>query len=40
MLNAIEAYKSSFSDVALIYNNDEKVKRYNYCESLYKAISE
>lgn len=41
MLTAIEQYKQSFSDVNLIYNMDEKNKRYDNCEQLYKqAISQ
>lgn len=36
MLTAIEQYKQSFSDVNLIYNMDEKNKRYNDCEQIYK----
>jgi hypothetical protein len=38
MLAAIEAYKNSFSDVTLIYNMDEKVRRYQICENNYKAV--
>ena len=40
MLASIEAYKSSFSDVNLIYNRDEKIKRYNLCEKTFKSIEE
>ena len=36
MLGAIELYKDSFSDVNLIYNLDEKVKRYENCQSTYR----
>jgi hypothetical protein len=31
MLVSIEAYKNSFTDVTLIYNMDEKVKRFQTC---------
>lgn len=41
MLTAIDQYKQSFSDVNLIYNMDQKNKRYDNCEQLYKqAISQ
>ena len=35
MMTAIEQYKTSFSDVNLIYNMDEKNRRYENCEFLY-----
>lgn len=31
MINYIDAYKNSFTDVTLIYNMEEKVKRYQTC---------
>lgn len=31
MLKSIDAYKDSFTDVALIYNTEAKIKRYNVC---------
>lgn len=40
MLESIEAYKMSFTDVKLIYNIDEKNKRYTFCEHNYKALTE
>lgn len=40
MLVSIDAYKDSFTDVALIYNMDEKIRRYNTCESNYKMVTE
>ena len=40
MLTSIDAYKSSFSDVNIIYNLDEKLKRYNVCEKTFKTIEE
>ena len=40
MLLSIDAYKSSFSDVTLIYNMEEKTKRYYACEKAYKGIEE
>lgn len=40
MLTAIEQYKQTFTDVKIIYNMDEKNKRYNLCESVYKALTE
>ena len=39
MLSAIEAYKNSLTDVTLIYNMDEKVKRYQACEVNYKTVT-
>lgn len=38
MLTAIELYKDSFSDVNLIYNLDEKIRRYENCEATYRAV--
>jgi hypothetical protein len=40
MVTYLESYKSSFTDARLIYNNEEKVKRYNLCENVYKVILE
>lgn len=40
MVNSIEYYKESFTDVRVIYNIDEKVKRYNACETTYKTLQE
>jgi hypothetical protein len=40
MIANIEAYKSSFTDVKLIYNMDEKIKRFNACEGTYKNLLE
>ena len=40
MLGSIEAYKSSFSDVNLIYNMNEKLRRYAACEKNYRGIEE
>lgn len=31
MISNIESYKNSFTDVKLIYNMDEKNKRFNAC---------
>lgn len=39
MLASIDYYKTSFTDVKLIYNVEEKNKRYLNCETLYKAVS-
>ena len=36
--SSIEAYKASFSDVKLIYNNEERIRRYNICKNDYEAI--
>ena len=36
--NSIESYKTSFSDVKLIYNNEERLKRYNTCKIDYDNI--
>lgn len=33
----MEAYKDSFNEAKLIYNIDEKIRRYNYCEQNYKS---
>lgn len=33
-------YKLSLTDVNLIYNMDEKTKRFLACESLYNAASQ
>ena len=40
MLTNIESYKSSFTDVKLIYNMDEKNKRFNACEGTFKNLTE
>lgn len=39
MLSSIEAYKNSLTDVTLIYNMDEKIKRYQNCETNYKMVT-
>jgi hypothetical protein len=36
----MESYKSSFTDVKLIYNMDEKNKRFNACEATFRNLSE
>lgn len=38
MISSMESYKNSFTDVTLIYNMDEKNKRYQTCENNYNAI--
>jgi hypothetical protein len=38
MMNAIEAYKSSLTNVNLIYNTDEKLRRYHTCETSFKLV--
>jgi hypothetical protein len=38
MVQSLEIYKTSFTDVKLIYNNDEKIKRYIACETIYKNM--
>jgi predicted nuclease with TOPRIM domain len=38
MMGSIEAYKTSFTNVTLIYNNDERIKRYATCENNFKAV--
>jgi hypothetical protein len=38
MIANIEMYKNSFTDVKLIYNMDEKNRRYNNCEGSYKNL--
>jgi hypothetical protein len=40
MQQNIELYKASFTDVKLIYNTDEKIKRYLACEANYKLLIE
>ena len=40
MIGLIEAYKDSFTDVKLIYNAQQKSKRYAACETAYEALSE
>lgn len=36
----MEEYKNSFTDVKLIYNMQEKNKRYMACEVTYKCLLE
>jgi hypothetical protein len=36
----MDYYKNSFTDVKLIYNMDEKNKRYLACEQNYKSLLE
>ena len=40
MSSNVEAYKSSFMDVKIIYNRDERIKRYNECVYTYKNLEE
>lgn len=40
MMTNIDLYKSSFTDVKLIYNMDEKNRRYNNCEGVFKNLIE
>lgn len=40
MLENIDYYKISFTDVKLIYNVDEKNKRFAVCENNYKTLME
>jgi hypothetical protein len=40
MMSKIEAYKTSFVDVKLIYNNEEKVRLYMDCSHNYKKLEE
>lgn len=40
MISNIEFYKESFTDVKLIYNMDEKNKRFTVCDSNYKNLME
>lgn len=39
MISAIQQYKNSFTDVNLIYNMDEKIKRFTVCENLYNEAN-
>ena len=36
----IDNYKETFTDVKIIYNMDEKIKRYNVCETTYKNLQD
>ena len=38
MILNIELYKESFTDVRLIYNRDEKLRRYVLCEANYSEL--
>jgi archaellum component FlaC len=40
MLASIDSYKETFTDVKIIYNIQEKMKRYTICENNYKALQE
>ena len=36
----IDNYKETFTDVKIIYNMDEKIKRYNVCQTTYKTLQD
>ncbi len=36
--DSLTSYKNSLSDVKLIYNKDETVKRYQQCELSFKNV--
>ena len=36
----MESYKDSFQEAKLVYNMDEKIKRYSHCEQIYKGIEQ
>lgn len=38
MLTSIENYKKTFTDVKMIYNKEEKNKRYCLCEATYEEM--
>ena len=38
MTGNIEAYKETFTDVKLIYNRNEKLRRYESCEVNYGEL--
>jgi hypothetical protein len=40
MIAGIELYKEAFTDVKLIYNRGEKLRRYVSCENNYVEITE
>ena len=40
MVGYLDSYKGSFTDARLIYNTEEKVKRYQQCETSFKALHE
>lgn len=40
LYQAIESYKIAFQDVKLIYNMEEKLKRYKSCASSYVSAIE
>jgi hypothetical protein len=37
---SIDYYKETFTDVKIIYNIDEKIKRYKVCENNHKTLME
>lgn len=40
MLTSVDLYKETFTDVKIIYNMDEKNKRYAICEANHKNLLE
>ena len=40
MGSKIDSYKETFTDVKIIYNMDEKNKRFNACEGVYRTLQE
>lgn len=40
MITCLDSYKGSFTDARLIYNTEEKVKRYQQCETSYKGLQD
>ena len=39
LIQSLESYKVAFQDVKLIYNLEEKVKRYKVCSSHFNSAT-
>jgi len=39
LIQSLESYKVAFQDVKLIYNLEEKVKRYKVCSSQFNSAN-
>lgn len=39
LIQSLESYKVAFQDVKLIYNLEEKVKRYKVCSSQFNSVN-
>lgn len=40
LLSSVESYKESFTEAKLIYNMQEKIKRYSVCEQNFKVVAQ